>query len=100
MIAAITHLEAALDVAKNNRQVALNEGDEQKARDYDVDILDIEASLEVLNNSEDIVSQLVDITRKMNRSFQLHVGYAAIIAAFTTVGVVHVAKELIALIIQ
>jgi len=100
MIAAITHLEAALDVAKNNRQVALNEGDEQKARDYDVDILDIEASLEVLNNSEDIVSQLVDITRKMNRSFQLHVGYAAIIASFTTVGVVHVAKELIALIIQ
>jgi hypothetical protein len=100
MTAAITHLEVALDTLKTNRQVALNEGDTQKVNDYDVDILDIEASLEVLDNADATVDMLVEITRKMNRSFQIHVGAAAVIVALTLVGVIHVARAVFSFLAQ
>ena len=100
MTAAVTHLEVALDTLKTNRQVALNEGDEKKVNDYDVDILDVEASLEVLNNADATVDMLIEVTRKMNRSFQIHIGAAAIIVAFTLVGVVHVARAVFSFLAQ
>lgn len=96
MTAAITHLEIALDTTITNRKVAFDEGDIQRAYDYDTDILEIEASLEVLRNSTEVMDTLVG----MRRSFSIHIGYVAIVAAFALVGVVHVAHTVFAFFAQ